>query len=79
MQVDEVSGDLVFVGETITDSMTLAQLMSTSGISDMETAVRVPARMRKLILEALRDIDADPTVPGADRHHDPLSRAPGDA
>ncbi|WP_052423365.1 hypothetical protein [Nonomuraea candida] len=79
MQVDEETGDLVFVGETITDSRTLARLTSTSGISESETAVRVPVRMRKLIWEALRDIDDDPTVPRADRGHHPLGSASGDA
>ena len=63
MQVDEMTGDLVFVGATVTDSSDLEQLRQSSGVAPGESGVRIPARMRKLILEALRDIDEDPTVP----------------
>ncbi|RJL29941.1 hypothetical protein [Bailinhaonella thermotolerans] len=63
MQVDEMTGDLVFVGETVTDPNDLAQLQESSGISPNESGVRVPARMRKVILEALRELEDDPTVP----------------
>ncbi|MGW4795361.1 hypothetical protein ACWEPC_23405 [Nonomuraea sp. NPDC004297] len=64
MQVDEETGDLAFVGETITDGSDLAQLRATSGISPSESGVRIPRRMRRLILEKLRELEAeDPTVP----------------
>jgi hypothetical protein len=79
LQVDEEPADLVFVGETITDPDDLAQLRESSGISENETAIRVPARMTKPILEALRGIVEDPTIPRLDRGHDPLGGASGAA
>ncbi|RJL23186.1 hypothetical protein D5H75_32935 [Bailinhaonella thermotolerans] len=63
MQVNEETGDLAFVGETITDPDALTQLSASSGIKESETAILIPARMRKLILEALRELEDDPTIP----------------
>ncbi|MFF0577612.1 hypothetical protein ACFY19_11175 [Streptosporangium saharense] len=63
MQVDEETGDLVFVGETIDDADDIAQLQASSGISPSESGVRIPRRMRKLILEKLRELEEDPTIP----------------
>ncbi|MDP4501088.1 hypothetical protein [Nonomuraea turcica] len=63
MQVDEETGDLAFVGETILDENDLAQLRASSGISPWESGVRIPRRMRRLILEKLRELEEkDPTV-----------------
>ncbi|MEV4364852.1 hypothetical protein [Nonomuraea sp. NPDC049625] len=64
MQLDEETGDLAFVGETITDPDDLAQLQASSGISSGESGVRIPRRMRRLVLEKLLELEAeDPTVP----------------
>ncbi|MGW4965450.1 hypothetical protein ACWEPL_50215 [Nonomuraea sp. NPDC004186] len=64
MQLDEETGDLAFAGETITDPDDLAQLQASSGISPGESGVRIPRRMRRLVLEKLLELEAeDPTVP----------------
>ncbi|MFI6296177.1 hypothetical protein ACIBEJ_31605 [Nonomuraea sp. NPDC050790] len=57
LHMDEETGDLVFVGETVTDPGDLRHMNETSGLASHESAVRVPARMKALILEALRDSD----------------------
>ncbi|MCD0449804.1 hypothetical protein LO762_11475 [Actinocorallia sp. API 0066] len=54
--VDEGTGDLVFQGWTVTDARDLAQVEARSHIADDESVVRLPARMRTLVLEALRDV-----------------------
>lgn len=53
--VDEDTGDLVFIGSTITNPETLAELTRHSPVAPHEGVVRLPARMRKIILEAVRD------------------------
>jgi hypothetical protein len=53
--VDEDTADLVFIGETVTDPQTLAEATSYSPVAAHEGVVRLPARMRKIILEAVRD------------------------
>lgn len=63
MHVDEETGDIVLVGETVTGPSDLAQLRRSSGIRPNESRVRIPARMRKPIMEALRELEDDPTVP----------------
>ncbi len=63
LHVDEETGNLAFIGETITDADDLAAIKAHTGPKASETAVIMPARMRKLILEALRDLEDDPAVP----------------
>jgi hypothetical protein len=52
--VDEETGDLLFQGWTVTDVETLAEVASHSRIANHESVVRLPARMRHIILEAAR-------------------------
>ena len=51
--LDEETGDLLFQGWTVTDPHTLAQSGTHSPLADSESLVRLPARMRDLIMEAL--------------------------
>ncbi len=51
--LDEETGDLLFQGWTVTDPYTLAQSGTHSPLADSESLVRLPARMRDLIMEAL--------------------------
>jgi hypothetical protein len=51
--VDEETGDFLFQGWTVTDPSVLAQVAAHSPIADYESVVRLPARMREIILEAL--------------------------
>ncbi|MGH3157400.1 MAG: hypothetical protein ACRDNF_12595 [Streptosporangiaceae bacterium] len=53
--VDEDTGDLVFTGSTVTNPDTLAEVTRHSPIATHESVVRMPARMSKIILEAVRD------------------------
>jgi hypothetical protein len=75
--VEEETGDLVFQGWTVTDPQMLEDASRHSPIADNESVVRLPARMRAIILEALNGQGA--TIQRADRVDDDLSRAPGDA
>jgi hypothetical protein len=59
--VDEDTADLVFTGWTVTDPQTLDEVTSHSPVAAHESVVRLPARMRKIILEAVRDNEG-PTV-----------------
>ncbi|WP_067474506.1 hypothetical protein [Actinomadura hibisca] len=59
--VDEETGDLVFQGWTVTDATVLEQVGAHSPIGDDETVLRLPARMKAPILEALLAIE-DPAV-----------------
>jgi hypothetical protein len=59
--VDEETGDLVFQGSTVTDLADLDQVSTHSPIAGYESAVRLPARMKVRILEALHGI-GDTTV-----------------
>jgi hypothetical protein len=74
--VDDETGDLLFQGWTVTDPSTLAEAGSHSPVADNESLVRLPARMRATILEALNGHGA--AVHRADRGGDALSGAPGD-
>ena len=58
MFVDEETRDLVFTGWTVTDPQTLADVASHSPVAAHESVVRLPARMRKIILEAVRDSES---------------------
>ncbi len=51
--VDGETGDLFFQGWTITDRQVLANIDEHSRIAETESVVRLPARMRAIILEAL--------------------------
>ncbi|HEY2579120.1 MAG TPA: hypothetical protein VGI74_22660 [Streptosporangiaceae bacterium] len=53
--VDEPTSDLLITGWKVTDAQTLAEVTSHSPIADHELVVRLPARMRHIVLEALRD------------------------
>jgi hypothetical protein len=73
--MDEETGDLIFQGWTVTDPETLAKASRHSPIGDNESLVRLPARMRAIIMEALHGEGA--AVQRADRGDDPLSGTPG--
>jgi hypothetical protein len=75
--VEEETGDLLFQGWTVTNPQTLEDVSRHSPIADNESVVRLPARMRAIILEALNGQGA--TVQRADRGHDGLGCASGDA
>jgi hypothetical protein len=59
LQLDEETGDLVVTGKRETDKENLDHVAATSGIGADEVVIRLPARMRKIILEALRDAGDD--------------------
>jgi hypothetical protein len=63
--VEEETGDLLFQGWTVTDAATLAEVNRHSPVADNESVVRLPARMRAIILEALSGHGA--TIQRADR------------
>jgi hypothetical protein len=73
--VEEETGDLLFQGWTVTDPQALAESGSHSPLADNESLVRLPARMRKIIMEALHDGAA---VQRADRGDNALSGPSGD-
>jgi hypothetical protein len=75
--VEEETGDLFFQGWTVTDPRILAEVARHSPVADNESVVRLPARMRAMILEALNGHGA--AVRRADSGHDDLGRASGDA
>lgn len=52
--IDQDTGDLVFQGATENDPQALAEVASRSPIADHESVVRLPARMRDIIMEAVR-------------------------
>ena len=51
--VEQETGDLLFQGWTVTDPQILADVARHSPIAGNESVVRLPARMRVIILEAL--------------------------
>lgn len=65
--LEEETGDLLFQGWTVSDPTTLAESSQHSPVADNESLVRLPARMRKIIMEALNDGAA---VQRADRDDD---------
>jgi hypothetical protein len=73
---DEETGDLLVQGWTVTDAATLAEVDSHSRVAADESVVRLPARMRATILEALNGEGA--AVRRVDRGDDKLSGSPGD-
>jgi hypothetical protein len=75
--VEEETGDLLVQGWTVTDPATLAEVDGHSPIADNESVVRLPVRMRAIILEALSGHGT--AVRRADNGDDQLSGSPGDA
>jgi len=53
MFVEKETGDLLFQGWMVTDPRVLADVDEHSRITETESVVRLPARMRAIILEAL--------------------------
>jgi hypothetical protein len=51
--IDEETGDMLFQGWTVTDPAILVDAAQHSPVADNESIVRLPARMRATILEAL--------------------------
>ena len=77
MFVDEETGDFLLQGWTVTDPDTLSDVARQSPIADNESVVRLPARMRPILVEAVSGRGT--TVPRADRGNDNLGGASGDA
>ena len=75
--VDEESGDFLLQGWSVTDPDTLAAIAGRSPIADNESVVRLPARMRAILLEAVNGHGA--TVQRVDRGCDDLGGTPGGA
>jgi hypothetical protein len=75
--LDEETGDLLFQGWTVTDPQTLAESGTHSPLADSESLVRLPARMRDIILEALHDGAAVQRADRGDDAHSSPSRAAG--
>jgi hypothetical protein len=73
--LEEETGDLLFQGWTVTNPQTLAESGTHSPLADNESLVRLPARMRNIIMEALNDGAA---VQRADRGDDADSGPSGD-
>ena len=73
--LEEETGDLLFQGWSVTDPQTLAESGTYSPLADNESLVRLPARMRKIIMEALNDGAA---VQLADHGNDAISGPSGD-
>jgi hypothetical protein len=76
--MDPATGDLLLQGWTVTDPQILADVSGHSPIADHESVVRLPARMKTILLEAVNGSDGAP-VQQADRRHDHVGSAPGDA
>jgi hypothetical protein len=51
--VDDATGDLILQGTTVTNSEDLEVVASHSPIASYESVVRLPARMRSIVVEAL--------------------------
>jgi hypothetical protein len=75
--LEEEPGDPLFQGWEVTDPQILAEVAQHSPVADNESAVRLPARMRAMILEALKGQGA--AIRRAASRHDGVGRASGDA
>lgn len=51
--LEDETGDLLFQGEAVTDPAVLTESGTHSPLGETESLVRLPARMRAIILEAL--------------------------
>jgi hypothetical protein len=74
--LEEETGDLIFQGWTVTEPQTLAESCQHSPLAANESLVRLPARMREVIMEALHGQSA--AVQRTDHGDDDLSGAPGE-
>lgn len=75
--IDEETGDFLLQGWTVTDPGTLAAVERSSPLADNESVVRLPARMRAILQEAVNGRSA--TIQRADRGDDQDRCASGDA
>jgi hypothetical protein len=75
--IEEETGDFLLQGWTVTDPDTLAAIAGHSPIADNESVVRLPARMREILQEAVNGRGG--TVQRANRGGDDLSGSSGDA
>ena len=75
--IEEETGDLLFQGGTVTEAATLADAARHSPLAGNESVVRLPARMRAIILEALSE--HGPAVQRADRGDGQVGSPPRDA
>jgi hypothetical protein len=73
---DEETGDLLFQGWTVTDPQALGESDAHSPLADNESLVRLPARMRDIIMEALHGGAAVQRADRGDDAHSSLSPAP---
>jgi hypothetical protein len=55
--VDDETGDFVLQGWAVCDPAVLADVARFSPLADNESVIRLPARMRKIILEAVSGDD----------------------
>src|ERR1700722_613764 len=76
--LDAETGDLLMQGSTVTDPLLLAEVAKHSPVADHESVVRLPARMKGIILAGGSD-GTGPTVCRTDRRDDDLGSASGDA
>jgi hypothetical protein len=74
--IDDETGDFLLQGWTVTDPDTLSAIAGHSPIADNESVIRLPARMRAILMEAVNGHGA--TVQRADRGDDDLGGTPGD-
>jgi hypothetical protein len=74
--VDEQTGDFVFQGWRVDDPQTLTEIARHSPIADGESVVRLPTRMKSIILEALNDAGSPPGR-RSDRGHDDADNPSG--
>jgi hypothetical protein len=75
--IEEETGDFLLQGWTVTDPAMLDDAGKHSPLADNESLVRVPARMRAILMEALHGQGA--AVQRPDRGDDTISGAPGTA
>src|SRR5260370_35989398 len=66
--VDADTGDLLLQGWTVTDPQVLADVARHSPIAGHESVVRLPARMKAMILEAVNDGARAPVLRDAGSH-----------
>ncbi|MFD0901488.1 hypothetical protein [Actinomadura sediminis] len=57
--VDRATGELLFQGWTETDAAVLDEISSYSRTASNESSVRMPARMKPVILRALEALDGE--------------------
>jgi hypothetical protein len=74
VSIDRKTGDFLLCGQTVSDPDTLSAITANSLIADGESVIRLPARMRAILLEALHGQGA--AVQRADRDDDALGSTP---